>query len=127
MDTLEAEAIQAHSKAVTLAGELARRDALEGGASEVYASMLAGAERLDLEGRRLDPGALYSALLELGWRQLRELEDGEDEFDASAYRVMQELVPAVRKPAGIELDGAHPSAEYEREIRERYGVPAPTT
>lgn len=98
----------------------AEQAAFAAGASDVYAKLLAGRERLDPERSALDPLALYSSVLELAERQLEDVEAGRDEFAPWAYRLMQETVPALRMLAGLE----GPS-ERETEIRARFGVPAP--
>lgn len=66
--------------------------------------------------------ALYSSLVEYGARLLEDVEDGRSEFEAWAYRVMQQQVPVVRESAGITLEDS--AAEYERSVRERFGLPA---
>jgi hypothetical protein len=78
----------------------------------------------------LDPGGLYASLLDLAGRMLGEVESGHQHADAGwAWQVLQVQVPALRAAAGIVLDPPrrselHPLAEREREIRERYGIPA---
>lgn len=80
---------------------------------------------------RLDPNrrkpsaflpAVYHSLVELAEKQLEEVAEGEGDA-AWTFRVLQELIPALRDASGISLDD--PECEYEKALRERYGVEAP--
>lgn len=91
------------------------------------ARLLSAAARLNSD--RDEPAAqaqnLYSTVLEAGRRLLEDVEDGQTDAEAWTWLVMQEQVPALREAAGLELDSPDPLAEREREIRERFGLPAP--
>lgn len=65
---------------------------------------------------------VYASQVDLAGRMLEEVAEGEGDA-AWTYRVLQELIPALRDAAGLELDD--PECEYERALRERYGVEAP--
>lgn len=60
--------------------QLAEESVKAAGASDVYAKLQAGRERLDPERSALEPLAPYSSVLELVERQLGDVEAGRDEF-----------------------------------------------
>jgi hypothetical protein len=102
---------------------------MEAALPDVHARLLDAAVTQLVPADPLDWSGLHASLCDLADRLLSEVASGAPEADpAWAYQVIQVQVPAARRMAGLTLDPPlrselEPGAEYERSIRERYGVP----